>query len=688
MKRLLIIVMAAPLLAQQPPAAQTPSTPAQASATPQQAAATTAQAPATNAPAATAASEPAAPAPSDENWLTGSIDLGYRWQTGVGGSFDTYRSIVNLGSGPKLVGADFTITDPKHRLFDQIQVRAYGWGDEPYETFHLYAKKKKLYDFNADYRDMAYFNFLPSYADPLLSLRGITLNEQSFDTRRRFGSFSLDLLPGNWIIPYFAYDRDSGSGTGTTVFVSDVNEFPVPNTMSDRTSLFRGGVRIERKRFHVTLEEGGTTFQNNQDVYQPPGSTNYGNSTAPYFGQTLDLTSLIASYGIHGTSTYSKGLFTANVTPWLDFYGQFLFSEPKTNVNYQQYDNGNLVLQSQLLFYTSQQYLVSAAANSPHTSGSFGAEIRPFRHVRIVESWLTDRLHDSGSASSNQILASLGVSAQMAALLTSSLVTNYNQQEIDLFYDATSKLFLHGGYRYVWGDANDAILPAAGLASADQGKLRRNVGIGGVTFHPIQKLSVSGEVEAASSGGAYFRTSLYNYQKVRAQARYQATTALSLSADFTLLNNHNPVPGVQDEYQAQQESLSFFWAPKGGKNWNIQGSYSRSTMYSDIGYLEPEFLTPQQSIYRDNAHTASGLFSANLPHYSGLTPKFTAGGSLFISSGSRPTNYYQPFAKLFLPVRKNLTWFTEWTYYGYGEVLYLYEGFRAHLVMTGLRFTR
>lgn len=685
MKTLFILaVLAAPLLAQQPAAAQAPATPAQAPAA--SPAPATAAVPATN---AAAAPEAASPVPSDENWLTGSIDLGYRWQTGVGGSMDAYRSLVNLGSGPKLSGADFTITDPKHRLFDQIQVQAYGWGDEPYETFHLYMKKKKLYDFNADYREIAYFDFLPSYADPLLPLRGLALNEQSFDTHRRFGNFSLDILPGNWIIPYFAYDRDSGSGTGATAFVTDADEFPVPNTMSDRTSLYRGGVRIELKRFNVTLEEGGTTFQNNQAIYQAPGSTNYGNSLTPFFGQTMDLTSLIASYGITGDSTYSKGLFTANVTPWMDLYGQFLYSQPKTNVNYTQYDNGNLVLESQLLFYTSQQYLVSAAAEAPHTTGSFGAEIRPYRHVRIVESWMTDRLHDSGSANTNQVLASEGViSAEMAALLSSSLVTNYNQQELDVFYDPTSKLVFHGGYRYVWGDANDAFLPVAGLASADQGRLRRNVGIGGVTFRPNQKILVSGEVEGAASGGAYFRTSLYNYQKVRAQARYQATTTLSLSADFSLLNNHNPLPGVQYDYLAHQESLSFLWVPRGGKIWELQGSYSRSTIYSDIGYLEPEFLTPQQSLYRDNAHTATGLFSANLPRYRGLTPKITAGGSLFISSGSRPSSYYQPFAKLLLPVNKHLAWFSEWTYYGYGEAFYLYEGFRAHLVMTGLRFSR
>src|SRR5207249_2011407 len=109
MKYLLIAALLWPLTAQEP-------------------AATPAQAPPAEKPAAS-------PVPSGESWLTGSIELGYRWRSDVGGSFDTYRSIVNLGSGPKLLGTDFTLTDPKHRAFDQIRVRAYSWGDEPYSTF-------------------------------------------------------------------------------------------------------------------------------------------------------------------------------------------------------------------------------------------------------------------------------------------------------------------------------------------------------------------------------------------------------------------------------------------------------------------------------------------------------------------------------------------------------------------------
>jgi hypothetical protein len=614
--------------------------------------------------------------------------VGYRWRTDVGGSLDTYRGIVNLGSGPKVLGADFTLTDPRHRAFDQVRVRAYSWGGDPYQTVHLDAKKSKLYDFSADYRDIAYFNFLPSYADPLLS-RGIVLNEQSFDTRRRLGSFQLDLLPGNWFIPYVAYDRDSGDGTGATTFVSDSNEFPVPNTLRDQTNLYRGGVRFERRRFHVTLEQGGTTFKNDQSVFQNPGSSNFGNVATPILGQKTALTSLLASYGVRGTSIYSKGLFTAAAASWLDVYGQFLYSQPDTNVNYQQTAAGNLLLQNQLLFYTSQQYLVSAAAKLPHTSGSLGAEIRPLRRVRVVQSWLTDRLHNTAAATSAQTLTTgQPNSLQTAALLASSLVTNYNQEEVDIFYDAAARLTIHGGYRYVWGDASDAILPPAGLMSSDRAKLRRNVGIGGVTFRPGQKLTIRTDAEAASSGGAYFRTSLYDYQKIHAQARYQPLTSLSLTADFTLLDNNNPVPGVNYDFRSQQESLSFFWSPGGGKFADFQGSYTRSTLHSNIGYLAPQTLQAQTSVYRDDAHTATALLNLKLPQVHGTAPKLSTGGSFFISSGSRATSYYQPLATLWLPVGKKMSLFADWRYYGYGEAFYLYEGFRTNLVTAGLRFTR
>jgi hypothetical protein len=707
-----IFVVLLPLAAQQAPASSNQSAPAQGAPAPAQAGpaanqaapAANQSAPAANqaapganqaTPAATQATPaaPAAapsPAPSTENWLTGSIDLGYRWLIGVGGSTATYRTFVDLGSGPKLLAADFTLTDPKHRAFDSLRVRAYSWGDEPYESLYVNAKKSNLYDFSVDYRNIAYYDFLPSYADPLLA-RGITLNEQAFDTRRRIANFRLDLRPGARIVPYFAFDRDYGSGPGTTAYGNGAtNSFPVPTNMRDLTYLYSGGLRFELRRFHVTLEQGGTTFNSNQTLFQSPGSVNYGNVSTPVLGQTTFLTSLLAAYGISGHSVYSKGLFTANATSWLDLYGQFLYSQPDTNVHYQDSTTGNFLLQSQVLFYTSQAFLVSAAAKLPHTTGSLGGEIRPFRRVRLVETWLTDRLHNGGSAFSNQTIVAPALapnsSQQIAAALTASLANNYNQEEIDIYFDATAKLLLRGGYRYVWGNITDAVLPPEGLASSDAAKLRTNVGMGGLNYRPIQKLSLTAEAEAASSGANYYRISLYDYEKVRSQAHYQLFKSLNVAGDFWALINNNPTPGVNYSYRAQQESLSLLWAP--GGLFDMQGSYTRATVYSDINFLAPQTLSPQLSLYRDDAHIVTALMNLRLSRKKDFVPRISAGGSMFISSGSRPTTYYQPIATFWLPLAKPVSWFAEWRYYGYGEIFYLYEGFRSQLVTTGLRFTR
>jgi hypothetical protein len=690
MRILLAMVVALPLAAQTPPAAPPPATPAPATPapvapTPAVFAQTAAPAPA--APAADTKAE-ASPVPSPEPDISGWVDFGYRWRSGVNGSLETYRSVVNLGSGPKLFGADLTLLDPKKRFFDSMHIRASGWGGDPYGTFHLDASKSKLYRFDADYRDLSYFNNLPSYADPLLT-RGIILDEQSFDTRRHIGSYTLDLLPGNWFVPYLAYDRDANSGNGVMAFTQNSNEYAVPTSMNDRTNLYRGGVHFELRRFHATIEEGGTTFSSGQSLYQSPGAVNPGNLNTPIFGQTLDLTSAAASYGITGSSAYTKALFSSNAFSWMDIYGQFLFSQPSSNVHYQENATGNLYLPSEIVFYQSEQYLVSAAAKLPHTTASLGAEIRPLKRVRMTESWLTDRMHDAGNSSSMQTIVPVGGAQQTALLLQSSLVSDYNQVETNLFFDVTSHLTLRGGYRYVWGDASDAVLPQGGeLTGSEQAKLRRNVGLGGIVYRPIQKLLLTAETEVASSGGVYFNTSLYDYQKVRMQARYQATTSLSLALDFTYLNNENPTPGINYTFRSQQEAASIFWSPNSGKLITFQGSYSWSSIRSDIFYLVPETLTQATSDYSENAHTATALFNLNLGHWGVVAPKLTAGGSLFVSSGTRPTRYYQPMAKLWVPMSKHAQAFAEWWFYGYGEAFTPYEGFGTHLASIGMRYTR
>ena len=95
---------------------------------------------------------------------------------------------------------------------------------------------------------------------------------------------------------------------------------------------------------------------------------------------------------MRGDSIYTKALFTANPFSWLDFYGQFLYSQPETNVNYNQLDTGSLVLLSSLLFYTGEQELGFAAGEAAAHHRQLGLRVAPVE-ARARARILDDRPH-------------------------------------------------------------------------------------------------------------------------------------------------------------------------------------------------------------------------------------------------------------------------------------------------------
>ncbi len=670
MRPLLVFALMVPLWGQAP-AAQAPEpapTPAAASA-----------------PAAGQSAAAENPLPSTEPWLTGNVDMGFRWLTGPQGSVATYRSIIDLDQGPRLFGLDFTIKDPKRRLFDRIDARGYAWGD-PYNTAHVEVQKSSMYDFNFDYRNIWYFNQLPSFANPLAP-NGI--DEQSFDVRRHMLDASLDLRPGKRIIPYLDFSRNSEFGHGIATWLQDAsNEYAVPVLPRESTNNYRGGVRFEYNKFHVTVEEGGTTFKDDEQASN--NFLNPGDRGSAFVGQNLALTNLRQIYGIRGDSTYSRGLFTATPASWLSLSGQFMFSQPKIDVNYADLASGNLVLASSLLFYTSETGLATGAAKQPHVSGNAGFELRPLQRLRIVESWMTDRYHDAAFGLFTQVFQPLSSASTVtaSAALPNEQVVNFNQQQLDVMYDVTAKLTLRGGWRYVWGDATVLSGSLSQTGNFASGQLKRQIGLAGATFRPSQKLSMNLNFEGSSSDNIYFRTSLNDYRKARGQVRYQATGSVSLQGNFTVLNNQNPSPNIQYDFQSRDTALAVYWTPNGGKRVTFTGEYDRYTLRSAIGYRDLPFLTPAVSTYRENAHIASSSTEVALPGYAGMTPKLTFGGSLYVSSLSRPTRFYEPMGRLTLPVRKNISLYAEWQWYGMGEPMYLYEGFRTHAFITGVRISR
>ena len=584
----------------------------------------------------------------------GSVELGYRAVSGQGGSIDAYRSVVNLGQGPKLFHLDFSAPRPKGKWFDRLSLRADSWGGEPYNTTSFEMGRATLYRLTASYRNLAQFNRLPSFA----------LGQQALDVKRRDGEFEFAFKPRATVSPFFAWSANSGLGGGIANFVTTGNEYPVAGTLEDRTDLFRGGVRVSTARYHATIEQGGLRYRQ-RDGWQEL-RPNAGNVTAPFFGTPLRLESLDQQYRIDGGGYYSKAVASANPASWLDISGSYLYSRPSRDIDYSERATGRFASLNPLRFTTTQTGTIATSAQLPRSSGWVAVEARPHERVRIVESWLTDRLNQS-----------LDV-----------MRWTHNRQQLDGFVDVAKGLTLRGGHRYEWGEARSRLPQLLGPESTE---LRRHVGLAGVRFQAGRGLVASSDVEIGRSDAVYSRTSARDFYRWKGQVRLQPAPSLSVAGNWLVFDSVNPSPLGRLDWLSRSQSVTLSWLPKGGQKVSLWGGYSRATIASDVPYLIPQSFARAQSIYRERSHTVTAMAETALGK-----ARIGAGGAAFVSAGTRPTRLYEPTGRLIVPLNKKLSAKAEWRYHGMAEPGFFFdaganrpfvsgiEGFRAHLWVFAL----
>jgi len=625
------------------------------------------------------AQETPAPAVKEEQ-ITGTLDLGYRWRLGAGGSQDVYRSLVNVGEGPKLFGAETSIRRPGGKLYDRIDVRASSWGGDPYNTARVDVARAGAYAFRLDYRNLTYFNSIPSFANPLLD-QGVLFSQRSFDTTRRLIDAELELWPGARITPYLAYYRSSGFGRGVTTFVSDGNEFPVATRLRDSTDSYRGGLRLNLTRLNVTLEQGGTTFKDDQQVGFADG-VNPGNRRTPILGQDILMRDLRQAYGARGDGIFSRAVVEARPFTRLNFSGQFLYSKPSIDVNYIQQNAGNFLLLSTLQIFTGQLDRSLGEASRPHSLGSWATEIRPVRRLRVIQSWLTDRFHISAGSLLGRTLTTAAGPIATEGAVSDRLVLNYNQHQVDAIVDVAAFLSLRGGHRYQWGDAT-ARAPTLS-PDARPAELRRHMALAGASVRLGSRIDGNVDLEAAAGDRTFFRTDLADYQRGKLRGRYRIAKSLTATGSFAILNNRTPALGVNLDYQSRQSALALYFTPNDGKRWSLLVDYTRATVRSSIQFLAPQDRVLELSRYRDDGH--HGGASADVQVWRGS--RVNLGGSFSVTAGSRPVRYYQPHVRAIVPARKRLIWTADWRWYGFDAPLYAFENFHTHVFATGLRIER
>lgn len=621
--------------------------------------------------------------PAAESPFGVTIDVGSRWVGTIHGDPNTYRSLVNLGEGVRLNHLDLHYQKPLGKLVDSFFLQANNWGGDPYNTARVDAGKQGLYRFVGNYSNIAYFNYLPSFANPT---QPYGFNQRAYDTAIRNISNELQILPNSRFSPYVAYERNTSYGNGITTLVATGNEYPLHNLVHWGQDTYRGGVKMDFTHAHVTVEHGGIVFKDDQQVYSTEG--NYGNRPTLYLGRQLFLSTGAEAYAVRGDGRFTKVLFSSNPYSWVDLYGQVLYSNPQTNANYLNTLTGNnYVIQDSILFYSTGTDLIYGNANRPHTSGTFSMEVRPLARLRVREIFETDRI----KTDTNAAFASTYVNTLATTLTSSTAIdrfeSSYNRQSVEALYDITRRITLRGGYRYEWGDSLFRSSPLDQNDTIERFPMKRHVGIGGIIVRPITGLTINADAEASNGVRTYFRTGLQDYFKVRVQGRYQIRPDLHINVMFLRFENDYPVPETAYKYTAQTATAGLQWMPGNSKYISILADYSHSFVRSDISYIIPNLLQSAVSQYRDFAHTGTVVADLTLPLPGVIKPKLTAGGSFVRTSGSRPSQYYQPLGRLSVPLTRRISLYSEWRWYELNQPYYLYEGFRSHMVMSGVRFT-
>ncbi|MBI1356099.1 MAG: hypothetical protein GC160_17295 [Acidobacteria bacterium] len=627
-------------------------------------------------PATPQASGSASAAPAAGEYWNGFADIRNRFVTDVGGDSQVYRSIVNLGQGPRLYEGELRYERPGGRWADEFTLAGDALGGDPSNSALLQARRAEQYELRLHYRNFAYFNNLPTYANPLLS-EGLLQSQRALDLTRRQVDLELNLRPGHTLEPFFGFYRADGFGRGVTTYVTDGNEFPVSTNLNDALTTVRGGLNLHLGRYDVTVEQGRTGFSDDQQVGFNDADPNRGNRRTTLFGQDILLSDLEQRYRARGGGQFSRGVFQGRPTKRLGFTGQFLYSQPRIDVTHNLAASGSFVALASLSSYGSVVEQNLGDANRPHSAGSWNTEFRVTGRLRLVQSWFTDRYHVSSGSSLTQIL---NTAAPTDFSAVNTLAFNYSRHQIDAIFDVSRHLTVRGGHRYDWGSAQ---VPTPSLQYGtepnDRGALRRQVALAGAAARLFDgKLRLTADFEASPGNKTFFRTGLMDYQRGSARVRYRLAEGLSLQGSYVTLHNTNPAPDIRFDFESRQTSAAVSWTPRSGPI-SLLADYTRSTVRSDIDMVSLPFFGTALATYRDRGNFAGTYLDAALPHAISLR----LGGSLAMNRGSRPTDYYQPQVGVSAPIHDRFDFVADWRYYAFGEDFLRRTGFRTHTFSVG-----
>jgi hypothetical protein len=614
-----------------------------------------------------------------------SFEVGYRWTSAIDGNEQMYRSQVNLSDGVRLFNSYLTMrSEPCVGWFDKLDLSINNLGD-PYDTVRLNMSRMDAYELRASYRDMNYYNYISSFANPLLG-KGNMFPQHNLDVNYRMADFELRLFPRHKIVPFVGYSRNSGSGPGYTTIAMTGDQFLLKTRWDYSADEFRGGVQFNLDKLNLTVEQGYRLLQNHtylNDAGEPAGNQ----GSLPYFGKDVTLTSFSTQQNGRVNLPTSKILAKYAPLANLRMIGRYMYTMGDSETTVGEKSAGTLFSLEDFLTYATANDALQGKAKKPNHNGSFLIEYSPFSRITLTDTVNALGYHISGAALRNTLYtdaasllggapsASVSVSDQLDSRYVYNQVRNQAEVEFDLFHG----LALRAGHRYTFTDVSVQNDDSGSVSESD---MTGQTGIFGLVYRPSTRLRVGFDYENTWSDQPLTRTDLLDYDQFNLDARFGTWKGFSINGRLAVRRNSNDATDI--DYQSHD------WNFSGGLSWqpveriNLSADYSRSDIYSTILVVIPQNFRTDHSIYDERISAIGGSMIVGL--YRDFKAEFGYRG--IISRGDNQLEFHQPYASLWIPLKGGLAFKPSWQYFGYSENNFSFENYKTHMATFSLVYTR
>jgi len=606
-----------------------------------------------------------------------SLDFGNRWKAGFSGNEDLYRSQLDLGEGPKLFSGVLSIFAPNNsnRFFDRLELRMNSWGGEPYNTARVRAVKTGIYELRFDYQNVAYFNSVPFFANPLFE-QGNLESQHQFDISQRFARVELTLRPGKRVSPFVAYQRTGRQGPALTTLRADGDEFLTRLAVDTHSDDLNFGVNFTASQFSLRLEQGFRWYRDTSTFLSPGFQS--GNSDRPIFGRDVVLDNYQGTNDVEGTIPFSTAVGVYQPFDTLLLRGKVSYSMADVNSNFSEVIDGTFFSFPLSAFYQGAEQQARGAVKRPNLFGDFSATWQPFERLRILERLTIRRSHVSGSAQIQNAFLNVDPLLQpgiIDRLETSSLVDtflsrNLTIQELQGIFYLSPQFSVRAGHRFEHKE----------IELQERFAWNRNILILGTAYEFSARNTLALEYELGRTDQPIFRTDVVDFYRLRLRGRLHPTESLQVSGSVTLFDHDNDIPEIDFTSRQRSYALQFTYTPV--PRISISGGYERRDMDTDLLFIVPQTFLPDRSIYSERGDYANLFLSWLLVHNTRLNLGYSVWGTV----GNFPMNTHQPMASLEIPLGKRLVAYGQWNYYDYKEKVSLQpQQYQTHLVVLGFR---